>query len=673
MKRKIFTFLLGALFITGFAQKPEGTVLKANPDALPTIDGVISDGEWVAEDGTPANVYNIDQPFQSEVPTLGEAGETNWRALWSDDGVYVAVQVTDDEFLPGYIAGGNGYEYDKVEVYFDVNFLLEDGLGAGAGSGHHQFAQDWAADNINGETVLWDNGVEFSGLVTDPNYVVEYFIPKEVLTTADGGLVDMAEAVGFDVTAIDRETGDDARKRAVWANIGTNDESWNNMDECGIIYFDGAEPGIFVESVEITGTDITENNLPMQLQATVLPEDASNKILRWTVENVTGRATIDSDGVLTPLMDGEVIVTAAATDNSYEEASLTVNISGQIVSVHELNLIRNGYFDDPGLPGEIPWWDDWANHETPAEVIEGVVNIDPSPGGANPWDCGFTQDYGFGIPDGSTDPYTLSFVAWADAVRTLNVDFEDSNNDYNRYGTSTHPFSNGESDWTFDLTTEPVHYVFDVVFDEKVSNTREAFQFMSGLADPKFYLDSIVLIKDADLALVTEYNPVTSIVVSSAGDATVVETGGTLQMSAAVLPADADYLNVRWSVMGESTDATIDANGLLTAGTMAGTVTVYAHAADDSKQMDMMEITISFPDGIAEKNLVKVNAYPNPAENELMVELSAANQTVSIYNSLGKKMDEVLVKGTQHQFDVSSYAKGLYFVKAGSTVVKFVK
>jgi hypothetical protein len=37
-------------------------------------------------------------------------------------------------------------------------------------------------------------------------------------------------------------------------------------------------------------------------------------------------------------------------------------------------------------------------------------------------------------------------------------------------------------------------------------------------------------------------------------------------------------------------------------------------------------------------------------------------------------MDEVLVKGTQTRIDVSSYVKGLYFVKINNeTVRKFIK
>jgi hypothetical protein len=36
-------------------------------------------------------------------------------------------------------------------------------------------------------------------------------------------------------------------------------------------------------------------------------------------------------------------------------------------------------------------------------------------------------------------------------------------------------------------------------------------------------------------------------------------------------------------------------------------------------------------------------------------------------------MDEEVVFGTRHMFDVSRYSKGLYFVKANGAVVKFVK
>ena len=72
---------------------------------------------------------------------------------------------------------------------------------------------------------------------------------------------------------------------------------------------------------------------------------------------------------------------------------------------------------------------------------------------------------------------------------------------------------------------------------------------------------------------------VTSITVTSIND-TVVKTE-TLQMSAEVLPADADDKSVTWSVENGTGEATIDQTGLLT-GTSYGTVTVKATANDGS-------------------------------------------------------------------------------------------
>jgi hypothetical protein len=78
--------------------------------------------------------------------------------------------------------------------------------------------------------------------------------------------------------------------------------------------------------------------------------------------------------------------------------------------------------------------------------------------------------------------------------------------------------------------------------------------------------------------------------------------------------------------------------------------------------------------GIApNKQLEKLGVYPNPAKDVLNVTLEKGNTNVAIYNSVGVKMEEIRVEGTHHVFNVSNYSPGLYFVKANSTVVKFVK
>lgn len=86
---------------------------------------------------------------------------------------------------------------------------------------------------------------------------------------------------------------------------------------------------------------------------------------------------------------------------------------------------------------------------------------------------------------------------------------------------------------------------------------------------------------------------VETINVTGAGGATTIETdGGTLQMNAEVLPANATDKSVTWSVTAGTGQATIDQNGLLTA-VKNGTVTVKATANDGSGISGTQEITIS--------------------------------------------------------------------------------
>jgi post-segregation antitoxin (ccd killing protein) len=62
-------------------------------------------------------------------------------------------------------------------------------------------------------------------------------------------------------------------------------------------------------------------NTSIQLTATTEPANATNKSVQWSVENIDGQATIDSNGKLTSVKKGTIIVTAKATDGSGVEAT----------------------------------------------------------------------------------------------------------------------------------------------------------------------------------------------------------------------------------------------------------------------------------------------------------------------------------------------------------------
>jgi hypothetical protein len=676
MKRGILFLVICGLMTTGaVAQKRTALIRKAS--VSPVIDGQV-DAVWAEAD--PENP--IDRAQEGEIPTLGEPGETTWQALWDWEGIYILLRVTDDDFYPNYEAGTglNRWDYDSPELYFDVNSDLEDGLGPSTGgSGHYQFAPSFDQTKIDGTVTTDANGFSYAFLVDDPNYTAEYFIPLSALLDADGYDINLEGEVGFDISVHDRDLGDDSLRVAVWCNTGAVGDSWSNMDDCGIITFDEASISAYVEEINLTGGEITENNGKLQIQAEVLPESASNKNLLWTIdsENSTGKAKIDQNGVVTAAVDGEVTVTAAAVDGSYTEASTSVIITNQIVTMKDLNEIRNPYFDQVEgnlMPTGWTFWGGPDGAPTPY-VADGIFILTPAE--LEDPQVGYYQVNQQELNAEQDIDYIYRFVAWADENRTIMTNFEDPGNSWQRYGYSEDDrtsWGGTESDWTFEITPEPTRYEFIVSFLSELmnENTIQKVSFQVGNSPVVVYLDSLELARVKDFDMIVEYTPVAAITVSGAEGATSVTLDATLQMSAEVLPAEADYLSVKWSVENGSGTASIDENGLLTPESV-GKVTVIASAVDDSGVQGELEVSIGWAAGISQSDINRIKVYPNPAVNELNIILDRENSSVSIYNSAGMKLDEVEVRGTEYRLDIGGYAPGIYYIRTGSGAVKFVK
>jgi len=68
----------------------------------------------------------------------------------------------------------------------------------------------------------------------------------------------------------------------------------------------------------------------LQMSADILPVNATNKEVSWSVTNETGSATINATGLLTAVSNGTVRVRATANDGSNVYGQLQITISGQI-------------------------------------------------------------------------------------------------------------------------------------------------------------------------------------------------------------------------------------------------------------------------------------------------------------------------------------------------------
>lgn len=97
-----------------------------------------------------------------------------------------------------------------------------------------------------------------------------------------------------------------------------------------------------VSSVSIEGDNFVTLGETLNLSATVLPANASDRTFTWSVVNGTGSASISTAGVLTPITAGTVTVKATANDASGKSGQKTVTIlaalSPYVVSVDGTGL-----------------------------------------------------------------------------------------------------------------------------------------------------------------------------------------------------------------------------------------------------------------------------------------------------------------------------------------------
>ena len=85
-----------------------------------------------------------------------------------------------------------------------------------------------------------------------------------------------------------------------------------------------------VTGITVTGaggaTSITTNNGTLQLSAAVLPSNATNQTVTWTIANGTGQASISASGLVTAITNGIVAARATATDGTAVNGTLDITL-----------------------------------------------------------------------------------------------------------------------------------------------------------------------------------------------------------------------------------------------------------------------------------------------------------------------------------------------------------
>jgi uncharacterized protein YjdB len=90
----------------------------------------------------------------------------------------------------------------------------------------------------------------------------------------------------------------------------------------------------------------------LQLNSNVLPENASNQTLNWTVVNGTGSASVSVTGLVKAISNGTVTVNARSTDGSNISGNYALTLTNQtVVLVSSISITSVGNVNTISVPG----------------------------------------------------------------------------------------------------------------------------------------------------------------------------------------------------------------------------------------------------------------------------------------------------------------------------------
>jgi uncharacterized protein YjdB len=361
---------------------------------------------------------------------------------------------------------------------------------------------------------------------------------------------------------------------------------------------------VSVTGITVSGaggvTYITSDNGTLQLSALVLPANATNKSITWSLVTGTGQAAINATGLVTAIDNGTVTARATANDGSGVSGTLTITIFNQIIPVTGITITGEG--------GATAITTDNGSLQLIASIL---------PSNATNKTVTWSITNGAGVASISTSGLLTALDNGSVTVRAI------SNDGTAIYNTITITISNqaihvtgiivtGAAGSTIITTDNGTLLLSAAVFPFNATNKTVTWSIENGTGEATIDASGIVTAVDngtvtaratandgsgvSGTLVITNSNqivPVTGIIVTGTSGATSISTNhGTLQLNAEVLPANATDKTLTWSIVNGEGLATITTNGLVTA-VNDGSVTVRATARDGSGVSGTITIYIS--------------------------------------------------------------------------------
>jgi len=326
----IKTAITNSGFTYGFWDAP---VQGAGPD-LATMAGYDLVIWYTGNDGVGLYFWNGDETVNADITSYIDGGGMFW--LQGLDFLYDKYSSTPVSFS----AGDFVYDYLGISQYFGQSHL-DDGV---------------VYDGVPQLDLVPGNGI-FSLDPVEWTYTTMWYVDA-LVSSDDAQYVYQMGPQDYDLAdyyaAIYLEKGEGKVLSFAFetARLDTQDNTDFLIGE-GLAYFEQFAGGttIYVEEINVSsesGETAIEDNLgTLQMQAEVLPDDATNQMVFWSVTNGTATASIDQNGLLqatgAPNGNGTVWAKATAMDGSGVVDSIMITISGQGSDFNILLVNDNGY------------------------------------------------------------------------------------------------------------------------------------------------------------------------------------------------------------------------------------------------------------------------------------------------------------------------------------------
>jgi len=261
-------------------------------------------------------------------------------------------------------------------------------------------------------------------------------------------------------------------------------------------------------------------------------------------------------------------------------------------------------------------------------------------------------------------PYTLKFKSWSNIPRSNALKFEDAGNTYNRYGASTDAEAlNGRTEWFYYTTPEPKWYVFHMVFDQMNQATVQEIQWALSNINATTYLDSVILIKDADLLKIKE--------------AELALSANHLDVDAAITTSKVNVSSNTNSLAISSQDwVTVDppfvsGNKTLTIATKANSettsrtakITLYP-AGMQAKTITVTQSSVTGVNHLSQEEQMTI--YPNPTSGKVKLvfgQVPPNGTYLTVADVTGKIILKQIIQNKEESIDLKGNPPGVYFIR----------